>query len=263
MQRSFLKWAGGKSSVFSIISQHFDKNADVFVEPFCGSGVVWLNTDFPKYIVADLNADLMNTFSVLKQQKVKFINYCEKFFINGNDKTTYYSLRNKFNSTTDKTEKAALFVYLNRHCFNGLCRYNASGEFNVPMGQYSSVYFPRNEMEFFVKKAQKADFYCCDFEKIFDKVKNLNYTMYCDPPYIPSSDTSNFTAYVKNGFNYTDHQKLYGRISNADKRIVVSNSFPAKKLYAGLSIIEVENNRNIGASKGSRKKVKEIVGVKN
>lgn len=262
LNKPFLKWAGGKTKVFPKLSPHFD-NADVFVEPFCGSGAVWLNTNYDKYIIADINKDLINLYKTLKKEKGKFIDYCQSFFNDGNNQECFYDYRSKFNSTTDVREKSALFVYLNRHCFNGLCRYNSSGGFNVPYGKYKTVYFPRKEMEFFANKAKKASFFCSGFDKVFNKIEKLDScVVYCDPPYIPISDTSDFTAYSKDGFGQDKQEQLYNCAVNSKHKVVLSNSSSAKKLYADLKLFEIDVRRSISAKSASREKVKELIAVK-
>jgi DNA adenine methylase len=262
INKPFLKWAGGKTKVFPKLQTHFD-NSDVFVEPFCGSGAVWINTDYKKYIISDINKDLINLYKILKKEQASFIDYCYTFFNEGNNQDCYYEYRKEFNSTSDIRKKSALFVYLNRHCFNGLCRYNSKGGFNVPHGKYKTVYFPRKEMEFFAKKSKKATFYCWGFDKVFEKAEKLNSCIiYCDPPYIPISDTSDFTSYSKDGFGMDKQNQLYDYAIKSKHKVVLSNSNKAKELYSGLKIFEIDVRRSISAKSDSREKVKEVIAIK-
>lgn len=261
MNRPFLKWAGGKTRVIPELKKYFDTDIDLFVEPFCGSGSVWINTDYKKYIICDINNDLINLFNTLKNEGPEFIKYCNKLF-NKFGLDDYNTLRDKFNKITDIRKKSALFVYLNRHCFNGLCRYNSSGKFNVPVGKYKTIYFPQKEMEFFAEKSENAMFYCMDFRDIFDKIKDEKCMIYCDPPYVPISKTSDFTAYAKTGFNYEDQKDLYKCALETNGKVVISNSYMAKDLYRDMKIMEIDVSRNISANKNNRKSVKEIIAVK-
>jgi DNA adenine methylase len=262
LYKPFLKWAGGKIKILPKLIPYFD-NSEIFVEPFCGSGSVWLNTDYKKYIIADINEDLINLYKTLKKEQSDFINYCYSFFNNSNNQECYYKYRNNFNSTSNIKEKSALFIYLNRHCFNGLCRYNSSGKFNVPYGKYNTIYFPRKEMEFFAEKSKKVKFLCEDFNKVFKITEKLDdCIIYCDPPYIPISNTSNFTSYSKDIFNQERQEQLYHYIINSKHRVVVSNSTKAKSLYSKLEIIEIDVRRNISSKGESRKKIKEIIAIK-
>ena len=146
MIKSFLKWAGGKYKILDFIIENIGKVEHRFVEPFAGSAVVSLNINAEEYLIADSNMDLVNLFEKLKEYKKDFIKYCKVIFDNANTKEIYYYNRDIFNSLKFNTQRAALFLYLNRHCFNGLCRYNNKGKFNVPYGRYKNVYFPENEM---------------------------------------------------------------------------------------------------------------------
>lgn len=164
--RPFLKWAGGKFQIINKIRASLPKGSRL-IEPFVGSGAVFLNTNYDKFILADINADLINLFEHLRFEKHNFIHFCKQFFGDEfNKKTTFLSLRSEFNSTTDYHLKAALFLYLNRHSFNGLMRYNSSGKFNTAFGDYKKPYFPENEMLAFIQKAGKAEFKCADYSLI-------------------------------------------------------------------------------------------------
>ena len=113
--RPFLKWAGGKFQIINKIRASLPKGSRL-IEPFVGSGAVFLNTDYDKFILADINADLINLFEHLRFEKHNFIHFCKQFFGDEfNKKSTFLSMRSEFNSTTDYHLKAALFLYLNRH----------------------------------------------------------------------------------------------------------------------------------------------------
>ena len=144
MNKSFLKWAGGKSKLLNILLPEIGEVKGNYIEPFCGSAVVAFNVKASNYILADINDDLINVYRQLKLYGEVFIKYCSLLFESEfRNEESYYKFREKFNKTTNDLEKAVLFIYLNRNAFNGLCRYNQSGGFNVPFGRYKSVYFPR------------------------------------------------------------------------------------------------------------------------
>jgi len=114
---------------------------------FVGSGAVFLNTDYSESLLCDSNADLINLYSVLKAKKTDFVKACKELFTAENNKEgRYYLFRDEFNNSSPGKRRASLFVYLNRHCYNGLCRYNSRGEFNTPFGRYTKPYFPEDEM---------------------------------------------------------------------------------------------------------------------
>ena len=124
-----------------------------------------------------------------------------------NNDSKFYELREQFNSSKNLHERSALFIYLNRHAFNGLCRYNSKGAFNVPFGRYKSPYFPQQEMEGFIQKSDRVELMCGDFQTTLSLADNTD-TVYCDPPYAPLSPTASFTTYAKEGFNLDDQIRL-------------------------------------------------------
>lgn len=205
--RAFLKWAGGKYSLVEHIQARLPQ-ANKLIEPFVGAGSVFLNTQYKRYLLNDINPDLINLYNFLKVQPDAIIHDARSFF-NGerNDEKMYYALREEFNATEDEYYRAILFLYLNRHGYNGLCRYSLAGRFNVPFGRYKKPYFPEHEMFVFAEKAQKATFTCLPFEKVFTRARRGN-VIYCDPPYAPISKTAAFTSYAARSFGQDAQEKL-------------------------------------------------------
>jgi DNA adenine methylase len=202
-----LKWAGGKYQIVNKIREQLPKG-NRLIEPFVGSGVVFLNSSFQRYTVNDLNEDLIAFYRSLKKLRDTFISRCKPLFTPENNAAErYYELRDEFNSTTDKERKSAIFLYINKHGYNGLCRYNASGEFNVPFGRYRKPYFPEKELRLMASKLQKTAICCQDFESVMRNAEPGD-VVYCDPPYVPLSDTSNFTSYSAGGFRNEDQIRL-------------------------------------------------------
>ncbi len=264
--RAFLKWAGGKFKISSDIISHFTEG-DRLVEPFVGSGSIFLNSSFDKYLLCDSNIDLINLYNNLKNFPEELIQETKNLFVKvNNTEEKFYLFREKFNSLNPKDiKKSALFVYLNKHAFNGLCRYNSKGFFNVPFGRYKSPVCPEQKMLDFAQKSQKAEFKCQDFNVTFNEIKPGD-IVYCDPPYVPLSITSSFTSYSKNDFNFKDQEHLAKNaellqikgiqciISNHDLEIT-------RKLYRKSKIFELKVQRNIASKSSSRIKVGEIVAV--
>lgn len=146
-KRPFLKWAGGKTNLVAAIRDAAPAHAFRLIEPFVGSGALALNLGCPINFLADANRDLIDVYAELKRGGERFIDECAVLFTRQNNAAdAFYPLREEFNATRNRRRKAALFVYLNRHDYNGLCRYNASGGFNVPFGRYTAPRFPREEM---------------------------------------------------------------------------------------------------------------------
>ena len=143
--KPFLKWPGGKFKLLDRIRNRLDSGSRL-VEPFVGSGAVFLNAGFKKHLLADTNPDLISLYHHVQNKGSDFAEYCQSFFTPENNcEKRYYNFRKQFNSTSDLKYKSALFLYLNRHCYNGLCRYNSKNKFNTPFGRYKNPYFPKKE----------------------------------------------------------------------------------------------------------------------
>lgn len=205
--RPFLKWAGNKYRVLDHIRRHLPSGRRL-VEPFAGSGALFLNSHFPAYLLTDSNPDLINLYTILRQEGESFVRRCARYF-NGeyNNAGQYYELRDRFNRSRSLRQRAVLFVYLNRHGYNGLCRYNGKGGFNVPFGRYRRPYFPAREMLAFHARAQQAEFRSASFEDTLQQCRPGD-VVYCDPPYVPLSDSANFTSYSAGGFDLDQQQRL-------------------------------------------------------
>lgn len=219
--RPFLKWAGNKFRIIDKVKKELPHGKRL-IEPFAGSAAIFLNTDYEHYIINDNNPDLIHLYTILKNEGAEFIKKCRFYFSpRFNNEEQYYKLRQKFNQTNDRYKRAILFVYLNRHGYNGLCRYNLKGGYNVPFGRYKAPYFPEKEMLAFHYKAQCADFVLSSFESIIQAAKTGD-VIYCDPPYVPLSPSANFTSYSSGGFNMEKQQQLADLANEiADKGIPV------------------------------------------
>ena len=267
MSKPFLKWAGGKAKLVPFIEFNLpDKPRKRLIEPFAGSAALSLALEFEYYLLNDANPDLIGLYQILKQEKQAFIDFARSFFTSeNNQESRFYELREQFNASGDLSERSALFVYLNRHAFNGLCRYNSAGKFNVPFGRYRAPYFPEMEMQQFVQKSSRIDLMCGDFKKALGLMQASD-MVYCDPPYVPLSETSSFTTYAKGGFNEEDQIRLANdaqKMAVLNQGILISNHDTAftRKIYCTARIECVEVQRNIAAKGGSRKKVKELLAV--
>lgn len=264
--RAFLKWAGGKFGLIEQICQQLPEGKKL-VEPFVGAGSVFLNTQYDRYLLNDINPDLINLYNHVKSQSSAYITEARKLFTPQNNcADKYYEIREEFNRTTDTFSRSLLFLYLNRHGYNGLCRYNLSGGFNVPFGKYKAPYFPQAELEFFAEKAQKAKFTCGSFVDTFRRVRKGD-VVYCDPPYAPISLTANFTQYAKTGFSLDD-QLLLAKLAkhNAFKKqatVLISNhdtSF-TRDIYSRSNITKLMVSRSISQKGDKRLKVGEVLAL--
>ncbi|ACQ94208.1 DNA adenine methylase [Tolumonas auensis DSM 9187] len=263
-QRAFLKWAGGKYSLIESITQYLP-TGKVLVEPFVGAGSVFLNTDYDAYLLADINPDLIALYNLLKSEPDTFIRIANSLFCEqNNQRERYFQLRDEFNQTTDTEWRSALFLYLNRHGYNGLCRYNRKGGFNVPFGRYKKPYFPEKELWFFAEKAQKATFVCQSFMETFAMLEQ-DHVVYCDPPYVPLSASASFTSYAAKGFSENEQRHLAELAWQAasEKRIPVLISNHATDLtydlYKHASLHELQVKRTISRAGHSRQRVAELI----
>lgn len=275
MSKSPLKWAGGKTRVMPQLLKHLPK-ADCLIEPFVGSGTVFMNTEYRCYVLCDSNLNLINFFRQLTGRLEDTIAGCRWLFKDGNNADEYYKRRAEFNSLTQKADSdpdaalllASYFLYLNRHGYNGLYRVNQKGEFNVPFGKYAEPYFPEEEMRLFAEKANdtKAIFIHGDFRQTIPDVMQLAYdaVIYCDPPYLPVSDTANFTAYGK-PFTQDDHTDLVNTLLAAHNqhgvRSVISNSDTpeTRDIYSAFALHSFRVRRSVSAK--SRDMAGEVIGA--
>ncbi|WP_438336195.1 DNA adenine methylase [Providencia hangzhouensis] len=264
--KTILKWAGSKVRIMNQLHPHLPK-AKRLVEPFAGSCAVMMNTDYEQYLVADANPDLINLYETLTILPESMLIEALPLF-RRNNSADYYLARSEFNDSKQalsRLRQASLFLYLNRHCFNGLCRYNQQGKFNVPFGQYKAPYFPKSEIDSFCDKAYltKTQILNLEWQDTLSLV-DFSDGVYCDPPYMGGRDS--FTQYHTAGFTNADHEALAIALKDINdiqgNPITVSNSPEAKELYAdlGFTIHEIEAPRSI-AGKGKRTPAKEIIAV--
>lgn len=263
--RPFLKWAGSKYNCLSDIMSSLPSGSRL-IEPFAGSGVVFMNTEYSAYVLGESNPDLINLFKTLQKEGETFINYCQSYFQpEFNHKEKYYELRTEFNTINDSNQKSALFLYLNRHGYNGLCRYNSSGIYNVPFGLYAKPYFPRKEMMLFHEKSQQVHFVTSDFRKTFELAK-LGDVIYCDPPYAPLSENSIPLPYTQKIFEEADQIELAELARETASKgipVIISNHDTecTRLYYKDAKIKSFAVSRFINCQGDLRQPVKELVAV--
>jgi DNA adenine methylase len=263
--RPFLKWAGNKFRIIDRVKKKLPEGRRL-VEPFVGSGAVFLNTGYERYLLCDSNRDLITLYTLLKQEGAGFIDTLRPLFVaRNNTPERYYALREEFNRCSDEARRAALFVYLNRHGYNGLCRYNAGGGFNVPFGRYKRPYFPEQEMLAFHHKAQRAQFKHQDFVTTMRRSKPGD-VIYCDPPYLPLSSSANFTSYSAGGFDMAQQRRLAELSSDCAGRgvpVLVSNhnTPEARAIYHGAELQRFFVQRYISCKGTTRNKAGELLAL--
>ncbi|WP_077413895.1 DNA adenine methylase [Chryseobacterium sp. JV274] len=288
--KPFVKWAGGKRKLLKEISSLFSDNIKTkkvtYIEPFVGGGSVlfWLlscNQKISKIIINDINSDLMNVYRVIADQPEELISVLEIFQLEYHAfrdnpegrKNYYYTKRSSFNlRDQQQIIHAAIFVFLNRTCFNGLYRVNKKNEFNVPIGSYKTPLICDKDNIIAVSKLLKnviilnGDYY--ETLKYIDQHENCFF--YLDPPYKPLSKTANFNKYSNYIFDDSEQQRLkeFCSLLN-EKRIswVLSNSDLKNEnqencffddLYKDYNINRVNVNRVIN-NNSKEKNIKELL----
>ena len=263
--RAFLKWAGGKYPLLDDIKRHLPQG-ECLIEPFVGAGSVFLNTDFSRYILADINSDLISLYNIVKTRTDEYVQASRELFMpETNQAEVYYRFREEFNASQDPFRRAVLFLYLNRFGYNGLCRYNLRGEFNVPFGRYKKPYFPEAELYHFAEKAQNAEFHCLSYVECMDRADS-NSVVYCDPPYAPLSATANFTAYHTNSFSPKEQAHLAEmaeKLVSKQIPVLISNhdTPDTREWYRAAKHFQVKVRRSISSNGGTRKKVNELLAL--
>jgi DNA adenine methylase len=261
----FLKWPGGKRKLLDNLRAVFPKKKRL-IEPFVGSGAVFLGTDFGRYLLADINKDLIGLFQHIQNEGQDFIAFCRGFFkLENNTAERFYELRETFNQTDEPRLRAAIFLYLNKHGFNGLCRYNKKGKFNVPFGQFSQVVFPESKLQNFQKHAKKAVFLLEDFRTVMQKARAGD-LVYCDPPYVPLTVTASFTNYAGADFGGTEQialAQLAEELRDRGVTVVISNHDTpvTRELYQNAEIHSLDVKRMISANLAGRGNVRELIAV--
>ncbi|TLU61060.1 Dam family site-specific DNA-(adenine-N6)-methyltransferase [Thalassotalea litorea] len=266
-QRAFLKWAGGKYTLSDTISKMLPKGSRL-IEPFAGAASVYLNTNYSQYLLNDINRDLINLYKVLQNDSAKFIEDARALFTpEQNDADQYYLNRKTFNETDDPYLRSLLFLYMNRHGYNGLCRYNSKGGYNVPFGKYKRPYFPEDELKAFTEKAKVTEFVCESYRDTFARANDGD-VIYCDPPYVPLSKTASFTSYAGNGFGLDEQADLANAAEEITQQkrvtVLISNhdTIWTRKIYEHADKIKaIKVARTISQKGSKRNKVGELLAL--
>jgi len=225
---------------------------------------VFLGTNFSEYLLGDGNPHLIQLYRTVAEQPDRFIEVASSFFCEGNrSKERYLEIRREFNDRSDVLLRAAQFLYMNKFVFNGLCRYNRSGQFNVPYGHKAGVpHFPLDEVENFSKRARQATFMHSDFVSVMQMAR-LGDVVYCDPPYLDREEAASFRAYGAGEFSFDRQCELADMARQLGMNgipVAISNHdcAAARQLYSGAKILEFSVHRSVSASSVARGNVAEI-----
>lgn len=287
--KPFVKWAGGKKQLLDQIERQIPneikKTNFTYIEPFVGGGAVLFHilNNYPnaeKVIINDINKDLTNTYKTIKNEVEKLIFTLQKWqsefyklLTNETQKKEYYyEKRELFNQrTSNQVKQSALFIFLNKTCFNGLYRVNRKNEFNVPIGSYKKPLICDTQNLLSVNKLlQKVVILNGDFEQTLD-FANENSLFYFDPPYKPLSETSSFNSYAKDQFDDNEQIRLakfcqtldaLGHswiLSNSDVKGKNPNDNFFDELFENFEINRVLAKRSINANPKKRGQLTELL----
>lgn len=287
--KPFLKWAGGKGQLLKEIEQYypFAKNTVItkYAEPFVGGGAVLFDIlnkfTLQEVYISDINAELINTYIIIRDDVNALLGVLKRFedgylALDGERrKEAYFTKRARFNELKSRKESgvelAALMIFLNKTCFNGLYRVNRKGEYNVPMGAYKNpLICNEHNLRVVSKRLQNVKIVCGDYKKSGDFIDNRTF-VYFDPPYRPLTPTANFTSYTEGMFDDKNQLELARFVQELDKKgakIVASNSDPKNTneddnffddAYSKQNIKRVSATRMINRNSNKRGRISELL----
>ena len=266
MGKPFLKWVGGKRALVPEIRRYMPARFNRYFEPFMGGAALFFDTAPDKAYLSDVNDELVNCYHMVKEKPEALIAALEAHYY---DKDYFYHIRDLdrdlvvFSQLSD-IERAARLLFLNRAGFNGMYRVNRKGQFNVPFGRYVSPDLVKADA---IRQAsillQKAHITHAPFTEMVDKATKGDF-VYFDPPYVPLSQTANFTSYAQDDFTIADQQALADscvRLNEKGVRFIASNSYHdvVKDLYQEFEIIELKARRAINSRANKRQAVSEVL----
>ena len=243
--KPFIKWAGGKGKLLPQIRQMYPqglgKTITKYAEPFVGGGAVLFDIistyRLEQIYISDINKNLINTYNTVKnnhKELIEILSYIETQYLSLNadmQKKFYYLKRDEYNNmyNTCNIQKAALLIFLNKTCFNGLYSVNKNNMFNVPAGKYKNPKIYSIENISAISEALKyIDIIAESYTNVYEFADEKTF-IYFDPPYRPLTNTSSFTAYTDNNFGDKEQISLAEFIEKIEKKgtyILLSNSDP-------------------------------------
>lgn len=238
----FVKWAGGKTQLLSVLGAHVPQ-FDRYFEPFLGGGALFFRLASRQQFAArlsDANAELVNTYNVVKGDVESLIKALERHEKGYHKSPARYYYRLRSEQPGDSLEAAARFIVLNKTCYNGLYRVNRSGKFNVPIGRYRNPAICDSDQLRAASAALNhsgARIEVSDYRQALKKAQAGDF-VYLDPPFRPLSRTANFVDYTKDGFDDRDQVELARIFRDLDKKgcmVLLSNSNTKfmRDLYSG------------------------------
>jgi len=267
MTSPIVKWAGGKRRLLPQIEARLPADVDdrCHVELFVGGGALFFHRAPRRALLSDANVDLMQLYAAVRDDVEAVIGALHDL---SQDLTAgaFYAIRERFNAReATRTAQAAMFLYLNRTCFNGLYRVNRKGQFNVPHGRYKN---PRvlyaDDLRAASRALQGVLLHVGGFRDVAEVACEQDDFVYLDPPYVPTSPTANFTSYAKGGFGEQDQRQLaatFADLAGLGCKVLLSNSDTplVHDLYGAWNVDVIEAPRSISRNGGGRGKVREVL----
>lgn len=265
----FVKWAGGKRQLLDRIKERLPLKYNNYFEPFVGGGAVLFGLKPEKAIINDINASLINAYKVIAHNTQDFLEYINTLD-NGmweDGKAYYYTLRERYNDKIMQeeydVEMAALFVFINKHCFNGLYRVNGKGLFNVPYNNSRRSSIDSNLIVTLSGYLKNIQIMQGDFENVCQNAARHDFVFF-DSPYAPLNPTS-FESYTKEGFDMESHKrlsKLFDKLTDRGCYCMLTNHNTEfiNELYGGKGYrMEVTSVKRMINSDASNRKGEEII----
>lgn len=261
-----MKWVGGKGRLLTELRARLpaDVSERRHVEPFLGGGALFFGQAPRRSLISDVNTHLVATYIVVRDEPAEVIRILGALAAR-HSLAHFYEARARYNEElVSNAEHAALFIYLNKTCFNGLHRVNRRGAFNVPAGRYTNPRILDADALWAASDLlERATLAAAPFEETLARVDEDDF-VYLDPPYVPVSATSNFTGYSEAGFGDADQVRLRDAFVAADRtgaKVMLSNSDAPRvhDLYAGYVIDRVSVGRSINSKASARGSVTEVI----
>ena len=259
--KPFLRWAGGKRRSIPFLENHLPRKFKRYFELFLGAGSLFFHICPSNAVLSDKNRCLIECYNAIKENPELVSRHLQEH-LPKSSKDYYLEMRKKYNKSEYSISKAALFIYLNKTCFNGIWRVNKKGRFNVPYGRPPNL--PSKDDLVNVSIAlSKVELSQKDYKDVVEDIDKGDF-VYFDPPYPPLNGTSNFTHYTKERFTKEDHYELAQvakKLNNKGCYVLISNSNTKyiHSLYKDdFNMFELEVMRCIRAD-GKRYKIREIV----
>lgn len=272
MAKPPLKWPGGKRQLLKELLPRVPDKFETYHEPMVGGGALFfaLAGRFKAASISDINLDLIRVYEVIRDRPdalIRLLKNMQFEYLRSDEegrKAAYYAVRDVGADAKDKLSLAARFIFLNKTCYNGLYRVNKQGKFNSPHGRYVNPKICDEENLLAVSEVLQATSITAeDYKTVVDRAQPGDF-VYLDPPYVPVSETADFTAFTADGFTETDHMEMrncFDALNEKEVFVMLSNSDTpyVHELYDKWHIDIVHARRSINRNASGRGAIKEVI----